>query len=190
MGCKCKEKCSPINGISYKVYIASADDSDGTGFTYPADQSQAYIGFASGLADNFTPTAINMDWVWQGNDLPLSYSDKSDSNVLTASFVAINDITVVEAGNYIAFYSGHCLMSAGVTGYVEYYIDNNGVLLSGSTRFWQPPTHAADQSLPLSLTTIPFAVVANTHVQLFAKVSSIEEDTNINFSTLILLRVS
>ena len=113
--CSCKggcSKCKPINGVSETIYIASADDGSGGGFTYPAQNDDAYIGFATGPTNNNTPTLASASWLWIINpatpntNLPKVYVVSTNTPFTppadASTFHTWLQVTGLPAGTYIA----------------------------------------------------------------------------------------
>ena len=148
MGCNCgcgsSEKCKSINGIGYTIAIASADAADGTGFTYPAANDDAYIGFAPVLANNFTPSLANSNWIWipipqaPVNYLPKTYVVSSNTPFTppadTSTFHTYLQVTGLPAGTYVAKFS--CTATNN---------DNGGTLnLVGAVKMFSNGTPSTD----------------------------------------------
>jgi hypothetical protein len=142
--CSCKggcSKCKPINGISQTIYIASADDGSGGGFTYPAANDDAYIGFASGNLNNYTPTLASASWIWIINPqiaLPMVYVVSSNTPFTppadTNIYHTYLQVTGLPAGTYKAWFS--CEASNNV---------NDGSLgLIGGVRIFSNGTPSSD----------------------------------------------
>ena len=134
--CECNELSpKPVAGTSAYVYICSADDVNGTNFTYPANNTQAYIGI---LSTPFlgTPTFNTVgQWVWFNNPTFMkTYTATSNAQTqidVSGGYTTYITITATNAGTFVANATAwiQSTVASGQGGVVSFYLYHNGVLI-------------------------------------------------------------